>query len=66
MKKTLYKCLIGWGYLNFLWSITAKYQKTSFTKLMKLATSDVEFSFNNDIYSQIDGVAMKSPFGPTH
>ena len=32
---------------------------------MKIATSDVQFSFNNVIYSQVDGVAMGSPLGPT-
>ena len=32
---------------------------------MKVATSDVQFSFNNEIYSQVDGVAMGSPLGPT-
>ena len=32
---------------------------------MKIATSDVQFSFDNEIYSQVDGVAMGSPLGPT-
>ena len=32
---------------------------------MKLATSDVQFSFNNIIRSQIDGVTMGLPLGPT-
>ena len=31
---------------------------------MQLATSSVEFSFNNNMYQQIDGVAMGSPLGP--
>ena len=31
---------------------------------MQLATSSVEFSFNNNMYRQIDGVAMGSPLGP--
>jgi len=34
-----------------------------FVELMQLATSSVEFSFNN-MYRQIDGVAMASPLGP--
>ena len=34
-------------------------------KLKKIATSDVQFSFNDLIYNQIDGVAMGSPLGPT-
>lgn len=36
-----------------------------FIELMKLATCSVEFSFNNVMYRQIDGVAMGSPLGPT-
>ena len=35
--------------------------KHVFTDLMKIATSSVEFSFNNCMYRQIDGVAMGSP-----
>ena len=31
---------------------------------MLIATRGVEFSFNNQIYKQIDGVAMGSPLGP--
>ena len=38
--------------------------KHVFTDLMKIATSSVEFSFNNCMYRQIDGVAMGSPLGP--
>ena len=39
--------------------------KDSFVELMKSATSSVEFSFNNTIYKQTDGVAMGSPLGPS-
>jgi len=35
-----------------------------FVELMQLAASSVEFSFNNNMYRQIDGVAMGSPLGP--
>ena len=42
-----------------------KLKKNNLVKLMKLATSDVQFSFNNIIYSQIDGVAMGSSLGLT-
>ena len=31
---------------------------------MKLVTSGVEFSFDNYMYRQADGVAMGSPLGP--
>ena len=32
---------------------------------MKTAITSVEFSFNNIMYRQIDGVAMGCPLGPT-
>ena len=35
-----------------------------FVELMKNAASSVEFSFNNIMYKQTDGVAMGSPLGP--
>ena len=38
--------------------------KNIFIELMKIATSSVEFSFNNIMYRQIDGVSMGSPLGP--
>ena len=38
--------------------------KDMFVELMKSATSSVEFSFNNIMYKQTDGVAMGSPLGP--
>ena len=40
-------------------------KRASFVKLMKLATSSTEFSFNENMYRQSDGVAMGSPLGPT-
>ena len=38
--------------------------KHVFVELMKIATTSVEFSFDNIMYKQIDGVAMGSPLGP--
>ena len=38
--------------------------KHVFIELIKTATTSVEFSFNNIMYKQIDGVAMGSPLGP--
>ena len=38
--------------------------KHVFIELMKTATTSVEFSFNNIMYRQIDGVAVGSPLGP--
>ena len=36
----------------------------SFRKLMLMVTSGVEFSFDDIMYRQVDGVAMGSPLGP--
>ena len=36
----------------------------AFRKLLEMVTSGVEFSFDNVMYRQIDGVAMGSPLGP--
>ena len=38
--------------------------KAVFIELVKSATSGVEFSFNDIMYKQTDGVAMGSPLGP--
>lgn len=37
-----------------------------FVKLIEMATKSVSFSFNNPMYTQIDGVAMISSLGPTY
>ena len=38
--------------------------ETAFRRLMQMMTTDVEFSFDDTMYRQIDGVAMGSPLGP--
>ena len=38
--------------------------ENTFRELMLIATRGVEFSFNNQMYKQLDGVAMGSPLGP--
>ena len=40
------------------------FQKQIFVELMKIATSSVEFSFNDIMHCQIDGVVMGSPLRP--
>ena len=40
-------------------------KKENFISLLRIATSEVKFSFNDIMYSQVDGVAMGSPLGPT-
>lgn len=39
--------------------------KSQFTSLLKLATSESVFFFNKQLYKQLDGVAMGSPLGPS-
>jgi len=36
------------------------------TKALQLATIDSVFTFNDNLYTQTDGVAMGSPLGPTY
>ena len=45
-------------------SIVNNISKSLFIELMETATKNVEFSFDNTMYRQIDGVAMGSPLGP--
>ena len=40
-------------------------KKENFTSLLRIATSEVELSFNEIMYSQVDGVAMGSSLSPT-
>ena len=42
-----------------------KIKRDNFVKLMTIATSEVQFRFNNTLYCQPDCVAMGSPLGPT-
>ena len=35
-------------------------------KLLNIVTSDSVFTFNGDLYTQVDGVAMGSPVGPSY
>ena len=41
------------------------FPRAVFVELMQTATSSVEFSFNNIMHRQVDGVAMGSPLGPS-
>ena len=44
--------------------ITTVFMKNEINKLLTIYTKNVHFSFNNDIYVQIDGFAMGSPLSP--
>ena len=39
-------------------------KESELRRLLLLATTDVEFNFDDTIYRQVDGVAMGSPLGP--
>ena len=41
------------------------FSRAVFVELMQTTTSSVEFSFNNIMHRQIDGVAVGSPLGPS-
>ena len=45
-------------------SMASSFPRNIFVKLMQLSAFSVEFSFNNNMHRQIDGVAMGSPLGP--
>ena len=40
------------------------FTRQDFHTLLKLAVEDSYFSFNDNLYCQIDGMAMGSPIGP--
>ena len=44
--------------------IPPDFPKAVFIELMQMVASGVEFSFNNTMYRQTDGIAMSSPLGP--
>ena len=44
--------------------LTTVFTKTEMKKLLTICTKNMHFSFNNDIYIQIDGDVMDSPLGP--
>ena len=44
---------------------SGKLSRKDFYDLLKLATTESSFIFDNKLYKQIDGVAMGSPLGPT-
>ena len=45
-------------------AMATSFPRNIFVELMQLATNSVEFSFNNNMHRQIDGVAIGSPLGP--
>ena len=46
-------------------SIYEGFSKAQFKSILELATKNTNFLFNDNLYEQVDGVAMGSPCGPT-
>ena len=44
--------------------IKINFPKTILKELLYLCTKHLHFTFNEEIYIQIDGVAIRSPLGP--
>ena len=44
--------------------IQTKLKREQMKKLLEICTKEMHFSYNGNIYQQIDGVAMGSPLGP--
>ena len=44
--------------------VSTKLKKEELRKLLYLCTKEMHFSFNGEIFKQIDGVVMGSPLGP--
>ena len=44
--------------------VDVKIPRKEMKELLLLCTKSVHFTFNGDIYQQLDGVAMGSPLGP--
>ena len=62
MEETIKNCV------NYLFSNnfhSGKLSRKDLHDLLKLATTESSFIFDNKLYKQIDGVAMGSPLGPT-
>lgn len=46
-------------------SEVVNYPEKTYYDLLKLATTELFFFFDNKLYKQIDGAAMDLPLGPT-
>jgi hypothetical protein len=44
--------------------VKTKIKKENMRELLMLCTTEVSFTFNNEMYKQVDGVMMGSPLGP--
>ena len=61
LKETIKNCAKDLFPNNFY---SGKLSTKDLCELLKLATTESSFTFDNKLYKQIDGVAMGSPLGP--
>ena len=64
-KKQLLIVLSFLGVQSFLVDTVHNFIKEDLKELLKFASYESFFTFDNEYYSQLDGVAMGSPLGPT-
>ena len=62
LEETIKNCVNDLFSNNFY---SGKLSRKDLNELLKLATIESSFIFDNKLYKQIDGVAMGSPLGPT-
>ena len=62
LEETIKNCVNDLFSNNFY---SGKLSRKDLYELLKLATTESSFIFDNKLYKQIDGVAMGSPLGPT-
>ena len=62
LEETIKNCVSDLFSNNFY---SGKLSRKDLYELLKLATTESSFIFDNKLYKQIDGVAMGSPLGPT-
>ena len=62
LEETIKNCVNDLFSNNFY---SGKLSRKDLNELLKLATTESSFIFDNKLYKQIDGVAMGSPLGPT-
>ena len=62
LEETVKNCVNDLFSNNFY---SGKLSRKNLYDLLKLATTESSFIFDNKLYKQIDGVAMGSPLGPT-
>ena len=64
LEETIQICAEALYQNGVLEPVICSLSERSFCKLLRMVTLGAEFSFNDIMYKQVDGVAMGSPLGP--